>query len=266
MLDSCSPLGWTLVWEQALVPAWRDAALRSLADHTPPDIADQRERADSARRFRTDLTYLNGPELIDRARGLLPLLRATFAGAVAEGTGTGAEADEDAMERALWVLSRFVAGSEDLKLYFDGGIPGILERLNNSPSSEAKVFLDAFDTFLYDHGGRGPGQWDIAGNVWETRPDLALIRLDHLRALPDDMGPAPAPGGAAPGLAAVGALKVINEIRITIRELGRQASDSDHITDAALVMMLTAEELDDFVTHPQTYNLELSDRARRHSA
>ena len=58
---------------------------------------------------------------------------------------------------------------------------------------------------------------------------------------------------------------MINEIRITIRELGRQAADSDHITDAALVMMLTADELDDFVAHPETYNLKLSDRARRHA-
>jgi hypothetical protein len=270
MLNPCSPLGWTLVWEQAMVRGWRDAALRSLADHGPPDIADQRERADAARRFRTDLTYLNAAELVDRARGLLPLLQATFAGAVAAGTRTAADADEDgpdAMERALWALSRLVAGSDDLKLYFDGGIPGILERLDASPSSEAKVFLDAFDTFLYDHGCRGPGQWDIAGDVWETRPDLALTRLDRLRAIPDDPdpGPSPAPGRAEAGPATVGALKVINEIRITIRELGRQVAASDHIADAALVMMLTADELDDFVTNPQTYGLKLSGRARRHA-
>ena len=249
-----------------MVPGWRDAALRSLADG-PPAIVDQRERADSTRRFRTDLTYLTGAELVERARGLLPLLRATFAGAVAEGCGTGAVADgdgPDAMERSLWALSRLVAGSDDLKLYFDGGIPGILGRLDASPSSEAKAFLDAFDTFLYDHGCRGPGHWDIAGKVWETHPDLALSHLDHLRSIPDAGGPARAPG-AAPGPAAIGALKVVNEIRITIRELGRQAADSDHITDAALVMMLTADELDDFVVHPQPYNLKLSDRARRHS-
>jgi hypothetical protein len=270
-IDPCSPLGWTLVWEQAMVPGWRDAALRSLGDRGVPDIVERRQRADEARRFRTDLNYLTPAELVDRARGFLPLVRSTFAGAVAAGgrpdpADPQAELDDggsDAMEPALWALSRIVAGSADLPLYFDGGIPGILERLDASPSSDAKVFLDAFDTFLYDHGCRGPGEWDVAGDVWETRPDLALARLEHLRSLPDDANPGRSlPDRADASRAMVGTLKVVNEIRIAIREVGRQIADASHIADAGLVMMLTADELDDFVAHPETYGLKLAARAR----
>ena len=273
MVDPCSPLGWTLVWEQAMVPGWRDAALRSLADHGVPDVLEQRERADELRRFRTDLEYLTPAELVNRARGFLPLVRATFAGAVAAGGRPGAadanaEADEggsDATEPALWALSRIVAGSADLPLYFDGGIPGILERLEASPSSDAKVFLDDFDTVLYEYGALGPGQWDIAGDVWETRPDLALTRLERLRLLPDDAAPRRTPPDRAdPSRAMVGTLKAVNEVRIAIRELGRQIADAHHIADAGLVMMLTADELDDFVANPQTYGLKLADRAQKH--
>jgi hypothetical protein len=268
MVDPCSPLGWTLVWEQAMVPGWRDAALRSLAGHGAPDVLEQREHADEARRFRTDLEYLTPAELVNRARGFLPLVRATFAGAVAAGGLADSDADEgstDATESALWALSRLVAGSADLKLYFDGGIPGILERLEASPSSDTKAFLDSFDTFLYEYGALGPGQWDIAGDVWETRPDLALTRLERLRLLPDEAAPGRTPPDRAnPSPAMVATLKLVNEIRIAIREFGRQIADAHHIADAALVMMLTADELDDFVTNPQTYGLKLADRARKH--
>lgn len=260
-----SPLGWTLVWEQAMVPAWRDAALASLDDGAPPDGVALRAHADVARRLRTDLEYLTPADLVDKARGLLPLVQETFIVAVAAGGWPAAGRDTGpAAESALWSLSRVVARSEDLKLYFDGGVPGILERLDGSPSSDAKALLDSFDTLLYDHGCRGPGQWDIAGAVWETQPDLALLRLDQLRLLSDDAVPAlPTPEEAAADHATTAALKVVNEIRIALREIGRQIADAHHIADRALVMMLTADELDDFVSHPETYGLKLSERAQR---
>src|SRR5205085_9468888 len=124
-----------------------------------------------------DLTYLTPAELVERARGLLPLLRETFASDVAAGlpspTGpdmlqTMAPVSHSARaSRALWDLSRTVARSPDLGLYFDGGVAGILDRLEGSPSEDAKAFLDDFDTFLYRYGSRGPGEWAIGSDVWE---------------------------------------------------------------------------------------------------
>ncbi len=356
MAEPCSPLGWTLLWEQAMVPGWRDACLRSglllereLPEHRAPvcgsfggyfyvnvacartgaarvpdssaeavdrvlfggrpdvsdlpahvphpddtspealagparpverapsaeDIADLSDRADAARRSRTDLTYLNPAELLERARGLLPLLRETFAGHVAAGVCSPAGpdmVDSAGASRALWDLSRTVAHSPDLELYFDGGVPGIIERLEGSPSEDAKAFLDDFDTLLYQYGSRGPGEWDIGAEVWETNPELALSHLERLRSAPDGEDPRREPpatdreAAIARERAGANAVRITNEIRIAIRELGRQMADAHHIADQSLVMMLTADELDDFVAHPEAYGLKLAERAREHAA
>jgi hypothetical protein len=301
MADPTSPLGWTLLWEQAMVPGWRDTYLRfgllpeqDLPEHqTPvcgsfggyfylnlacvqavdkaligqhPDMIEHRDRADVARRSRTDLTYLTPAELVERARGRLPLLRETFAGHAAAGfiAGLGG-ADSAEASLALWDLSRTVVDSADLRLYFDGGVPGILERLEGSPSDDAKAFLDAVDTFLYEHGSRGPGEWDIGAEVWETNPELVLRQLAQTRLVPDSDDPRPR-NEALPEPTKANAIKVVNEIRIAIRELGRQMADAHHIASPGLVMMLTADELDDFVAHPETYGLTLAERAREHAA
>jgi pyruvate,water dikinase len=373
--EPSSPLGWTLGWEQAMVPGWRDAYLhhgllpeQDLPEHQPPlcgsfgsylylnqacaetvaarlpgssaeawvlsaedfpEIAEQRRRADAARRSRTDLTYLTPAELVERARGLLPLLRETFAGHAAAAVwapiGPGmvqaltAPLGEDVgplhlvaglgdldcagAALAVWDLSRMVAGSSDLTLYFDGGVPGILDRLEGSPSDDAKAFLDAFGTLLYEYGSRGPGEWDLRSDVWETRPELVLTQLERVRFVPDRQDPrrrhqalaaereaavarvsqrlAGDPEAALTFAAAVrasrlflgarerartNAVKVVNEIRVAIREVGRQMADAHHLAGAELVMMLTADELDDFVAHPETYGLKLAERAREHAA
>jgi pyruvate,water dikinase len=320
----CSPLGWTLSWEQAMVPGWRDAYLRfgllterelpehrapvcgsfggylylnlacartgaarvpgstveavdralfgvaglarsadwGLSTEDVPELPDLRQRADAARRSRTDLTYLTPAELVERARGLLPVLRKAFAGHIAACGWSPTGPDSADASLALWDLSRTVAHSPALKLYFDGGVPGIIERLEGSPSEDAKAFLDDFDTFLHQYGSRGPGEWDIGAEVWETNPELALSQLEMLRFAPDGEDPR-RPEASAAGANAV---KVVNEIRIAIRELGRQMADAHHIADQALVMMLTADELDDFVAHPEAYGLKLADRAREHAA
>ncbi|HEV7535414.1 MAG TPA: hypothetical protein VGP90_07240, partial [Acidimicrobiia bacterium] len=225
----------------------------------PDAAADGRDRAAAARRSRTDLEYLTPAELIDRARGFLPLLGELCA-AAGLGAGLPGDVESPAARQALWELSRMIARSADLPLYFDGGVPGILERLDGSPSTDAKAFLDAFDTLLYEHGYLGPGGWDLAAAVWETDPALALRELDRLRSLPDDERP---PGGESGTPPAAAAARIVNEIRIALRELGRQIADAHHIAAADLVMMLTAAEIDDFAAHPETFGLELARRARQ---
>jgi hypothetical protein len=258
--DTLSPLGRTLVWEQAKSPAPTGGG-EGGADGA-------RRRAAAARRSRTDLTYLTPAELAARARGFLPLLGELCAAADLTADRLG-PLESSAAVRALWDLSRTVVRSADLQLYFDGGVPGILERLDGSPSTDAKAFLDAFDTFLYEHGYLGPGPWDIGADVWETDPEAALREVDGLRSAPD----AAAPDAAAPDLgslpdahggqpAAAAAARVVNEIRVALRELGRQMADAHHIGAPDLVMMLTADELDDFVAHPETFGLRLAQRAR----
>ncbi|MDQ1516134.1 MAG: rifampicin phosphotransferase [Actinomycetota bacterium] len=260
MADTLSPLGRTLVWEQATPPAQTGGG-EGRAD-------GPRQRAAAARRSRTDLTYLTPAELAARARGFLPLLGELCAAADLTADRLG-PLESSAAARALWELSRTVVRSADLQLYFDGGVPGILERLDGSPSTDAKAFLDAFDTFLYEHGYLGPGPWDIGADVWETDPEAALREVDGLRSAPDAAAPDAAspdvgslPGGDGGQPAAAAAARVVNEIRVALRELGRQMADAHHIGAADLVMMLTADELDDFVAHPETFGLTLAQRAR----
>ncbi|MDQ1569226.1 MAG: rifampicin phosphotransferase, partial [Actinomycetota bacterium] len=230
-----------------------------------------RRRAAAARRSRTDLTYLTPAELAARAQGFLPLLDELCAAADLAADRL-VPLESPAAARALWDLSRTVVRSADLQLYFDGGVAGILERLDGSPSTDAKAFLDAFDTFLYEHGSLGPGPWDIGADVWETDPEAALREVDGLRSTPDAGAPeAATPEDAAPddgsppdgdgGPSAAAAARVLNEIRIALRELGRQMADAHHIGAPDLVMMLTADELDDFVAHPETFGLRLAQRA-----
>ncbi|MDQ1488589.1 MAG: rifampicin phosphotransferase [Actinomycetota bacterium] len=225
-----------------------------------------RRRAAAARRSRTDLTYLTPAELAARAQGFLPLLDELCAAADLAADRL-VPLESPAAARALWDLSRTVVRSATLPLYFDGGVTGILERLDGSPSSDAKAFLDAFDTFLYEHGYLGPGPWDIGADVWETDPEAALREVDRLRSAPEAAAPeaavpddgSPPDGDGEPSAAA--AARVVNEIRIALRELGRQMADAHHIGAPDLVMMLTADELDDFVAHPETFGLRLAQRA-----
>src|SRR5258708_5090268 len=53
--------------------------------------------------------------------------RAGLAAAAGLGAGPPADVESPAARQALWELSRMVARSADLPLYFDGGVPGILE-------------------------------------------------------------------------------------------------------------------------------------------
>jgi pyruvate,water dikinase len=251
--DTWSPLGRTLLWERPTSAAPAGAG---------EGAGGPRGRAAAARRSRTDLTYLTPAELAARARGFLPLLDELCAAADLAADRLG-PLDSPAAARALWDLSRIVVRSADLQLYFDGGVAGILERLDGSPSSDAKAFLDAFDTFLYEHGSLGPGPWDIGADVWETDPEAALREVDGLRSAPEAGAPddGSAPDGDGGPSAAAAAARVVNEIRIALRELGRQMADAHHIGAPDLVMMLTADELDEFVAHPETFGLRLAQRA-----
>ncbi|HEY0400124.1 MAG TPA: hypothetical protein VGF00_17125, partial [Acidimicrobiia bacterium] len=193
MADTWSPLGRTLLWERPMSAAPAGGGESEAG-------AGSRRRAADARRSRTDLTYLTPGELAARARGFLPLLDELCAAADLTADRLG-PLESPAAARTLWELSRTVVRSATLQLYFDGGVTGILERLDGSPSSDAKAFLDAFDTFLYEHGYLGPSPWDIGADVWETDPEAALREVDGLRSAPDAAPEAAAPEAATPDAA-----------------------------------------------------------------
>ncbi len=268
------------------------------------ELEAQRLEARAARDSRPDLTALSDAELLDRCDEMRPMCRSMFdmhinqSGAASIGPGAIAAicaavgrpeaamriltglggVDSAAPSYAMWDLSRQVRADADLAARFDGG-PGIRARLLARGGS-AEPFLADYAEFLAELGSRGPNEWDILADTWETSPDLALAFIDLMRQQPDDQNPSAEnasreaerlqltdeiagmlEGDAeahATFLAAVASagtfvpgrersktniIRVINESRMALRELGRRAVIRGELDDPRDACMLFADEL-----------------------
>jgi len=102
-------------------------------------------------------------------------------------SGVG-DVESAAPSMAMWKLGRLVTASPALAAEFDKGIEGLPGRLKSLPA--AAEFNKEFEQFLYDFGSRGPNEWEIRSNTWETKPELALAAIDRMRLAPADADPA----------------------------------------------------------------------------
>lgn len=66
---------------------------------------------------------------------------------------------------------------------------GLLDRLRASGSADATAFLAQFDQFIADFGSRGPNEWEMSAEVWETKPEIVLAAFDRVRFQADDESP-----------------------------------------------------------------------------
>ena len=197
-------LGETMAWVMSGVPV--------------PELDADRDLAAQARRERPDLASLPDASLLARARSFPPYLQEMFEhhvwtslgaslgpgaigaitaaidepeAAVALLAGIG-DVDSAAPSWALWDLSRLVAGSSELTGLFDGGTAGLLEHLAEEAAagaSDAQRFLTDFDEFVVAFGSRGPNEWDLRAETWETHPQLALAAIERMRLAPDSASP-----------------------------------------------------------------------------
>jgi pyruvate,water dikinase len=275
------------------------------------------------RAARPRMEALSEDELLDSLRAAAPAVRSVWASyiyvSVASTVGPGAvQAMCQALElpdlsaklisgigdvvsaqapRALWRLSRLVAGSTELTEPFDAGLPGLLERIEADPSADAKQFLAAFNAFLDEFGHRGPNEWDLRSPSWENDPSIVLGILDRLRFQTDDHDPMAAAARAAAErdavLAEVGeragsdaaggleaamraahvwlarrelakdaSIRSINEGRIAARELGRRAAADGRLAEPDHVFMLLDAELDGLVAGDPSLAATAAARAR----
>jgi pyruvate,water dikinase len=272
---------------------------------------------------RPDLAALSDAELLERARSTQPLLQHLFNQHTITSSGSGVapgilfavgqalgdptlpmtlvagigDVDSAAPSYALWDLSRQVRASAELTAAFDAGVTGLLDRLTAAGSADATALLDGFERFVHEYGSRGPNEWEMTAETWETKPEIALAALDRTRLQADGESPqirnrakaeareaaVAATRAQVAGIAELaplfeGALvaanqlafrertktnivKAVHEGRMAFRELGRRHAAAGNLADDAHVFMLVDSELDAFVDDPGSFRDTLSGRA-----
>jgi phosphohistidine swiveling domain-containing protein len=288
-----------------------------------PEWDDEKRATMALRDERPDLATTPDAELVAYARTTQPLLQKLFEshtvtssssgiapgilGAIGQAIGDPTIAmklvagigDVDSAEPGytMWDLSRQIRDSKELTVAFDDGVDGLLERLRGDDTPAIVAFLDAFEEFLVEYGSRGPNEWEISADTWETRPEIALAALDRIRYQDDAESPRArnrrradermatieavraevAPLGAelagqfeaalvaSHQLAArertkTNIIRAVHEGRVVFREIGRRHAATGDLRDARHVFMLLDDEVEDFVADPGAFTETLADR------
>jgi pyruvate,water dikinase len=289
----------------------------ALTAETYDDLEEDKALGERLRELRPDFATMSPAALVAYARSVAPYERQTWrgevfgglAGAIGPGalgallgeldpslviqiTGHGGDVDSAGPPFALWGLSRIVRDDAALSAEFDQGIEGLADRITSFPEFSAK-----FDAFLYEFGYRGPNEWDIGSDTWETRPELALGLVNSMRA----MGPEGDPNERAAIAAAVAdsataraealladnpealatfhlavpasrrgagwrergkanCVRVLHEARVAMNELGRRMHAAGHLTHPKQVFQLLDSELDVFAVSPEKFGAVLNER------
>ena len=275
-----------------------------------PEVDAEKVMTIALRQARPDLATLSDAGLLTRARMFQPLLRKLFdshtppssdsaiapgiLGAVCAALGEPETAmkliagigDVDSAEPSyrMWELSRSVNASNEISKEFNAGVAGLLGRLQASSSADAKKFVVDFAQFIVEFGSRGPNEWEISADTWETKPEFALVVIDRIRlqsdaespkirnarkaeerqALTADIRAKVKPLGEELAGQLEGALiassqmairertktniiRALHEVRMAFRELGRRRTAEGTLKDPHHVFALLDSELDQFL-------------------
>lgn len=277
----------------AKLGAWMGQVMT--ATELPHLLEDQRE-ANQVRATRPDLSQLDEVALIARMTSYTGLLRRLFKHHLDMTAGTSigpgalamfAEAlgdptlvltlitsigdvDSVAPSRAMWDLSRLDPNSDE--------------------------YRRGFEDFLYQYGSRGPNEWDIRSDTWETKPTLVTSLIDAMRQAPATESPilrneknavlrraAEATVRAAladqPEMLAqfnmaltsahlhlagrerakTNIIKVLHEVRMAAFALAARTNYS-----TSQICMLVADELPAFAAQPEDFRARLAQRERQY--
>jgi len=289
-----------------------------------PELMDDRAHVDEVRNNRPDLGSLSDAELVERARSTLPDLVWGFnqhymsssssgvapgiLGAIGEATGDPTipmklvaglgDVDSAAPSHALWEMSRKIRASDELTAIFDAGTDGVIAALRASDSDDANGLWEDGVAFIHEFGSRGPNEWEISAETWETDPTMFIAMLDRVRHQDDSESPhlrAEKLVGEREALidqvrgqlAEIGneeligmfegalvaslfmvyrertktsIIKTVHEGRMCFRELGRRHAEAGNLDDAFHIFMLVADELDAFVADPGSFRSTLAQR------
>lgn len=190
----------------------------------------------------------------------------------------------------LWRLSREANDSAEITALFDEGPAAVLAAISDPQSDDTRAFAASFAAFMRESGSRGPNEWDIHALSWEADPLQPLKLVNGIRRASDADSPqarherlearrrsaadrlrsALAEDGEALGtlemaLASTSlcvparertkatCVAVVNEVRMTVRELGRRGVEAGLYAKPEDVMMLTSDELDAYVADPSAF-------------
>lgn len=191
--------------------------------------------------------------------------------------GLGA-VDSVSFPSAMWELSRMVTRSESLFRFFEQDSSDVLEILRYSTQPEAVGLLAAVETIAGEVGFRGPDEWELASETWGDRVESLVTVLDRLRKAPagssladrrsraetdrarlaneiaDALSPAnrslflqgiKTAGTFARGreLSRSNAVRVLHEMRLPLRELGRRGAERGELHNMSHIWMLRADEV-----------------------
>ena len=289
-----------------------------------PDIEVSKAGTIALRAARPDLTSLSDSELLAYARATQPMLVKLFeehcvcssSSGIAPGVlfaigqaiddptvpmrliASIGDVDSAAPSWALWDMSRMVRNSTALSAAFGPGVEGVLDRLAAVGGDDADAFVAAWNDFSLKYGSRGPNEYEISNETWETSPVISLAIIDRVRFQADDESPTirherqaaereatiievraklaaigndELSGTFEAGLIAANMMwmrertktnlvRAVHEGRMAFRELGQRAAAAGHIGDWRHVFMVVDEELDAFVADPASMRTTLSER------
>lgn len=203
-----------------------------------------------------------------------------------------------AASHGLWDLSRLVRRSDVLVSAFEQGTRDLNDRLRGSSDSDEADFARAFDAFLYEFGSRSTDEWEAMPATWETHPHVALGLVDRMRLQPDDRSPAVmAPRvrrereelteqlrtqlAASPEelatleqalqamsvwmpareLSKTNTVRVLQEVRLPLVELGRRYYESGVLAEMQDITYLTVDELGLLGSDPESAQAIIAERS-----
>jgi pyruvate,water dikinase len=280
----------------------------TLTTSTFPELEEDTRIADRLRAQRPDFAEMSNAALVAYARSLAPYERMTWRGELIGGAqaaigpavigsvippemglspfdlvGPAGDVVSAQPSYALWDLSRLVRNDAALSELFDAGVEGMVPWLKDHHPE----FHQRFQAFLREFGYRGPSEWDLGADSWETKPELPLALIDRMRHLEDAQSPAArraeasltaeaavarvleaiAGNAEAEGTLRMGldsarrfagwrelgksnCIKVINEARVALLEVGRRLANEGILDHPKQVFMALDGELDRLVLDP----------------
>lgn len=289
-----------------------------------PEIDQAKADTIAFRAARPDLDALTPAELVAYARSTQPMLAKGFEQHAVTSSSSGiapgilfavgqaigdptvpmrlvagiGQVDSAEPSFVLWELSRMVNASPELTAAFDAGLAGLLDRLQASGSADTAAFLAAWDDFVLRFGSRGPNEWEITAETWETKPALGLALVDRVRFQAEGESPSLRQAAKAAEreativevrskLAELGTaeltaqfeaalvasnmlwmrertktniVRIVHEGRMAFRALGRQMAAAGHVADPVHVFMLMDDELEAYVADPASFRSTLAER------